>query len=86
MCLPQLLEEPRVQDSGLLLLVVEILPSLTITAINVVAAPLFQIIVAVEDYPPETEVAVTIARSVRKSCFVELHVSPSLLTNVFTAP
>ena len=64
MFVPQLLEEPRVQDSGLLLLVVEILPSLTITAINVVAAPLFQIIVAVEDYPPETEVAVTIARSV----------------------
>ena len=64
LCL-QLLERSNVQDSGMLTLVVEILPSLTITAINVVAAPLFQIIVAIEDYTPETEVRVTITRCVQ---------------------
>ena len=57
-----MLSEEDVSDSPWLTLLVEILPSITITGINVIAAPLFAIIVTIEDYTPETEVRVTIFR------------------------
>lgn len=58
----QLLADESVIDNRVLTLLVEFLPSITLTVLNVLIPPIFQKVVIFEDYTPETEIRITIAR------------------------
>ena len=59
----QLLQRDTVKNNALLSLVVEFLPSIAITILNVIVPLIFQKIVVMEDYSPENEIRFTIGRS-----------------------
>ena len=54
--------DETVSSSQILTLLVEFLPSFTMTGINVIIPPFFTKIVLIEDYMPENEDKITIAR------------------------
>ncbi|ELT96458.1 hypothetical protein CAPTEDRAFT_150917 [Capitella teleta] len=54
----------RVQDNAFVYLVVEFLPSIAITALNVIVPVIFQQVVGLEDYEPHNEIRITIGRTV----------------------
>jgi len=51
-----------VKDSEILKLIVEFLPSLTITILNVFIPTLFYMLARVEDLTPDSEVEITVIR------------------------
>ena len=58
----QLLDNKTIARSQGLTLLVEFLPSITMTGLNVLIPPFFTKVVPIEDYTPENEDKITIAR------------------------